>query len=118
MAKDFVGTLTFAISSWDELGHEVTEYGFEKGENPVVGLRDDKGKKYKMTESYSVDNLRQFAQSFLDGELEPHVKSEPVPDPNEGPVTVRKYLNIAQPAVKLYLTGFVLLNPVLTHPHF
>ena len=29
-----------------------------------------------------------YKRQFLDGELEPHVKSEPVPDPNEGPVTV------------------------------
>ena len=52
VAKEFVGKLSFAISSWEEFGHEVNEYGFEKGANPVVGIRDAKGMKYKMAAEY------------------------------------------------------------------
>ena len=52
VAKEFVGKLTFAISSWSEFGHEINEFGFEKGDNPVVGIRDSKGMKYKMTAEY------------------------------------------------------------------
>ena len=37
---------------------------------------------------YSVDNLRDFVRKFLDGEIEPHIKSEPIPEDNTGPVTV------------------------------
>jgi protein disulfide isomerase family A protein 3 len=88
VAKDFVGTATFAISSWEEFGHEVNEYGLEKGDKPVVGARDAKSMKYVMTAEYSVDNLRQFAQDLTDGKLKPHIKSEPVPEDNSGPVTV------------------------------
>ena len=52
VAKEFVGQITFAISSWNEFGHEINEFGFEKGDNPVVGIRDSKGMKYKMTAEY------------------------------------------------------------------
>ena len=41
---------------------------------------------------YSVDNLRNFAQQFVDGELEPYIKSEPIPEDNDGPVKVRRAL--------------------------
>ena len=37
---------------------------------------------------HSVDNLRGFVRQFLDGEIEPHIKSEPIPEDNTGPVTV------------------------------
>ena len=52
VAKEFVGKATFAISSWEEFGHEVNEYGLEKGDKPVVGARDAKNMKYVMTEEY------------------------------------------------------------------
>ena len=35
-----------------------------------------------------MDNLRQFVAQFLAGELEPYIKSEPLPEDNSGPVTV------------------------------
>lgn len=88
VAKEFVGKLTFAISSWSEFGHEINEFGFEKGDNPVVGIRDSKGMKYKMTAEYSPAAMSQFAQDFLDGTVKPHIKSEPVPEDNDGPVKV------------------------------
>ena len=36
----------------------------------------------------SVDSLRAFVQQYLDGALEPFVKSEPVPESNDAPVKV------------------------------
>jgi len=36
-----------------------------------------------------VDSLRTFVQQYLDGELELYIKSEPVPEDNDGPVKVR-----------------------------
>jgi len=35
-----------------------------------------------------VDSLRTFVQQYLDGELELYIKSEPVPEDNDGPVKV------------------------------
>ena len=37
---------------------------------------------------FSVDGLKEFATQFLNDELTPYVKSEPVPENNDGPVKV------------------------------
>lgn len=36
----------------------------------------------------SIDNLSAFAKDLVDGKLEPFIKSEPVPEKNDGPVKV------------------------------
>lgn len=36
----------------------------------------------------SIENLLAFTKDLLDGKLEPFVKSEPVPESNDGPVKV------------------------------
>jgi len=38
---------------------------------------------------FSVDGLKEFSTQFLNGELTPYMKSEPVPESNDGPVKVR-----------------------------
>jgi len=35
-----------------------------------------------------VENLSKFVGEYLAGHLKPHIKSEPVPASNDGPVTV------------------------------
>ena len=42
-----------------------------------------------MSKDFSVDTLKEFVQDYLGGKLEPHIKSEPVPTDNTGPVKVR-----------------------------
>jgi len=37
---------------------------------------------------FSVDGLKEFVTQFLNGELTPYLKSEPVPENNDGPVKV------------------------------
>ncbi len=37
----------------------------------------------------SMDTLEKFARDFLGGKLEPYMKSEAVPEDNDGPVKVR-----------------------------
>ena len=41
-----------------------------------------------MVSFFSVDGLKEFATQFLNGELTPYVKSEPIPASNDGPVKV------------------------------
>ena len=47
----------------------------------------------KITSLFSVDTLRAFVQKYLDGEVEPYIKSEPVPEDNDGPVKVGHMTN-------------------------
>ncbi|CAG4977504.1 unnamed protein product [Parnassius apollo] len=80
----------FAISDKDDFTHELNEYGmdFVKGDKPVVAGRDVDGNKYVMSAEFSIENLLAFTKDLLDGKLEPFIKSEPVPENNDGPVKV------------------------------
>lgn len=89
VAKEFAGKLNFAIAAKDEFQHELNEYGYDfVGDQPVILARDAKNLKYSMKEAFSVENLRDFAQKLYDGELEPYIKSEAIPESNDAPVKV------------------------------
>lgn len=80
--------LTFAISNIGTFASELSEYGLDmaklsKEPSPAVVAKDKDGKKYALQEKFSIDSLTKFVQSFLDGKLEPFMKSEDEPD-NEG----------------------------------
>jgi len=78
------------VSSKDEFGHELSEYGLDsvKGDKPIVAGRDTKDQKFVMQDEFSVENLEKFANDLLEGNLEPYLKSEPIPDSNDEPVKV------------------------------
>ncbi|XP_055389604.1 protein disulfide-isomerase A3 [Condylostylus longicornis] len=81
--------IKFAISAKADFQHELNEYGYDfVGVKPVILARDEKNLKYSMKEEFSVENLRNFVNAFLEGELEPYIKSEPLPDSNTAPVKV------------------------------
>ena len=82
--------VNFAVSSIDTFASEVDEFGLtsENSKEPVVGARDEHNKKYILSEKFSVENLENFVKKFVDGELEPYIKSEPVPADNSGPVKI------------------------------
>lgn len=89
VAKDFAGKLNFAIAAKDEFQHELNEYGYDfVGDKPVVVARDAKNLKYALKEEFSVDNLQDFVEKLLEGELEPYIKSEPIPESNDAPVKI------------------------------
>lgn len=80
--------VTFAISNIGQFASELSEYGIDmarlsKDPSPAVVAKDRDGKKYSLQEKFSVDSLSKFVASFLDGKLEPFMKSEEEPD-NEG----------------------------------
>jgi len=80
--------LNFAVSNANEMGGEMEEYGLSFTGEPVVGARDKKGSKFVMTEKFSMDTFEQFLNDFKDGKLEPHMKSEAVPDNSANAVKV------------------------------
>lgn len=89
VAKEFIDKATFAISAKDDFQHELNEYGYDfVGDKPVILARDEKNLKYALKEEFSVENLRDFVEKLLDGELEPYVKSESIPENNNAPVKV------------------------------
>ena len=91
VAKQFTD-ISFAVSSNEQFSHELEALGLSD-KKPAAGIYDKKGK-YAMSEEFSVSNLQKFVQDYVDGHLEPHIKSEPVPTPNDQPVKVDNKSNV------------------------
>jgi protein disulfide isomerase family A protein 3 len=83
--------LNFAISHIAEFGGELTEFGLDNAEGekkPVAAIRDEQNRKFVLKETFSVDSLEKFINDFVEGKLEPYMKSEEVPEDNTNPVKV------------------------------
>lgn len=90
VAKNYVDSFQFAVSSKDDFQHELNEYGHDyvPTQKPLVFARSKDNKKYAMTEEFSVENFESFLTKLKNGELEAYVKSEPIPESNDKPVKV------------------------------
>ncbi|XP_063305034.1 protein disulfide-isomerase A3 [Pelobates fuscus] len=95
VAKKFVDagkTLKYAIADRKAFGHDVTELGLDAnaGDLPLVGIKNARGEKYVMQEEFSRDGkaLERFLQDYFDGNLKRYLKSESIPENNDGPVKV------------------------------
>uniref|UniRef100_A0A1B6EMG6 Protein disulfide-isomerase n=1 Tax=Cuerna arida TaxID=1464854 RepID=A0A1B6EMG6_9HEMI len=90
VAREFSKDFNFAVSAKDEFQHELNEYGFDyvPSDKPLVLARDSSNKKFVMKDEFSVENFEKFLNDFKNGNLEPYLKSEPVPEDNSGPVKV------------------------------
>uniref|UniRef100_A0A8D3DY99 Protein disulfide-isomerase n=1 Tax=Scophthalmus maximus TaxID=52904 RepID=A0A8D3DY99_SCOMX len=84
--------LNFAVANKNMFSHDVSEFGLDgsSGELPLVAIRTTKGDKYVMAEEFSRDGktLERFLQDYFDGTLKRYLKSEPIPEDNDGPVKV------------------------------
>uniref|UniRef100_A0A7N9D0D8 Protein disulfide-isomerase A3 n=1 Tax=Macaca fascicularis TaxID=9541 RepID=A0A7N9D0D8_MACFA len=101
VAKKFLDAghkLNFAVASRKTFSHELSDFGLEStaGEIPVVAIRTAKGEKFVMQEEFSRDGkaLERFLQDYFDGNLKRYLKSEPIPESNDGPVKLSKDPNI------------------------
>uniref|UniRef100_A0A170Z0I6 Protein disulfide-isomerase n=1 Tax=Triatoma infestans TaxID=30076 RepID=A0A170Z0I6_TRIIF len=90
VAKDYANDFTFAVSSKDDFQHELNEFGYDyvPSEKPIVFARSKDNKKFVMAEEFSVENFENFIKKLKAGEIEPYLKSEPVPESNDKPVKV------------------------------
>lgn len=89
VAQNYKGKVNFAVCNKDKFSAEVEDFGLTtKGDKPVVSAKNEANQKFNMKEEFSVENFENFVKSFLDGTLEPHLKSEEVPENNDGPVKV------------------------------
>jgi protein disulfide isomerase family A protein 3 len=93
VAKEYTDqNLHFAMGDTDDFGHLLSDgLGIQDTSSKdfiTAAVVDADEKKYKMDSAFSVDTFRTFVQQYVDGALEPYIKSEPVPEPNDGPVKV------------------------------
>jgi protein disulfide isomerase family A protein 3 len=75
----------FGVSNAEEFRHELTEFGVDnvKKDGKYVLARGPADQKYKMSEDFSYEALEAFARKVANGELEPYLKSQAVPEQTE-----------------------------------
>jgi len=79
----------FAVGDEESYTEKLKELGLaESGEDINVGFFDESGRKYAMSDEFSEENLADFVDSCLKGEIKPILKSAPEPKKNDGPVKV------------------------------
>jgi len=92
VAKSFGDkVMNYAIAKSSEFGRLMNDMGVKLDEDKdavVPVITNDVGDRFVMREKFSVDSFKKFLQDYFDGNLKPFVKSEPVPEPNDGPVKV------------------------------
>ncbi|XP_062572730.1 protein disulfide-isomerase A4-like, partial [Saccostrea cucullata] len=79
----------FAIADEDEHSHLIAEFGLDdSGEEINIACYGPDGKKYPMEpmEEWEDDDVEEFITKMKKGKLTPHLKSQPVPKRNDGPV--------------------------------
>lgn len=89
VSQDYKEDFTFAVANHNDFAHETEEFGmtYVSGDKPVVCAKDINGLKYVMKGDFSVETFAEFLKKLKAGELEPFVKSEPIPE-SQGNVIV------------------------------
>ncbi|KAI5106166.1 hypothetical protein C0J45_3863 [Silurus meridionalis] len=86
--------LSFAVADREEFHEELEEeFGLQLsdgGETPIITIKTRAGHKYIMQEEFTRDgkSLVNFLEDYFANQLKRYIKSEPVPETNEGPVKV------------------------------
>ncbi|XP_018008830.1 protein disulfide-isomerase A3 [Hyalella azteca] len=82
VAQNYKSDFTFAVANNNDFAHEIEEFGlsYVSGEKPVVCGRDAQGQKFVMKDEFSLESFESFLKQLKAGELEPFVKSEPIPE--------------------------------------
>jgi len=97
VAQNYAADFSFAVANNNDFNHELEEFGitYVEGDKPAVCAKDADGMKFVMEQEFSMDNLEAFLKALKAGELEAHVKSEPVPE-TQGNVKVGVGKNFAE----------------------
>lgn len=91
VAKKHKGKLNFATIDAKAFGQHAGNLNLEVGKWPAFAIQDTQGnKKYPFDQATAIDAaaVGKFVDDFVAGSIQPSIKSEPIPSPNDGPVTV------------------------------
>lgn len=86
VATQYKGKINFAISPKNDFHNELKN--FVIAEKPFVVAVKSETTRFVMEDEFSVEALDKFAGDFLQGNLKPHVNSQPIPDSNDGGVAI------------------------------
>lgn len=94
VAEKHKGKVNFATIDAKAFGQHGGNLNLEVGKWPAFAIQDtEKNQKFPLAEqgdlkALSAKNIGKFVDDFVAGKIEPSVKSEPIPEKQEGPVTV------------------------------
>lgn len=92
VAKKFKNkVMNFAIASISEFSSDMSQYGIEdtSGDQPIAAIKNEAGEKFVMKEDkFNMDSFTNFLTEYFDGKIKPYLKSEKIPEANDGPVKV------------------------------
>jgi len=81
--------ISFAYSDGVEYKEQLTSMGGDDSKLPsTAGLLIEERKNFPYTGAFEATALLAWCQGILDGSVQPHFKSDPIPEVNDGPVYV------------------------------
>jgi protein disulfide-isomerase A1 len=91
LAQKHKGAINFATIDAKSFGQHAGNLNLEAGKFPAFAIqKTEKNQKfpYDQEKAITEKDIGQFVDDFLAGKVEPSIKSDPIPDSQEGPVTV------------------------------
>ncbi|KAF2219990.1 protein disulfide-isomerase [Elsinoe ampelina] len=91
VAEKFKGKVSFATIDAKAFGQHGGNLNLEVGKWPAFAIQEiNKNQKfpYSQDEKITAKSIEKFVNDFVTGKIEPSIKSEPIPESNDGPVTV------------------------------
>lgn len=94
LAEKFKGKINFATIDAEAFGQHAGNLNLEVGKWPAFAIQDTaKNQKFPYAEAGDVKKLTEkllskFVEDYSEGKVEPSIKSEPIPEKQDGPVTI------------------------------
>jgi protein disulfide-isomerase A1 len=91
VAQKHKGKVSFATIDAKQYGAHAGNLNLKTDVFPAFAVQDTvKNSKfpYDQEKAITLDSVHEFVQQFLDGAIEPSIKSEPIPETQEGPVQI------------------------------
>jgi len=91
LAQKHKGAISFATIDAKSFGAHAGNLNLEVDKWPAFAIQETvKNQKFPFDQDKKIthDDISEFVQNFVDGKVDPSIKSEPIPEKQEGPVQV------------------------------
>jgi protein disulfide-isomerase A1 len=91
LAQKHKGAISFATIDAKSFGAHAGNLNLEVDKWPAFAIQETvKNQKFPFDQDMKIthDDISEFVQNFVDGKVDPSIKSEPIPEKQEGPVQV------------------------------
>lgn len=91
LAQKHKGAISFATIDAKSFGAHAGNLNLEVDKWPAFAIQETvKNQKFPFDQNKKIthDEISDFVQNFVDGKVDPSIKSEPIPEKQEGPVQV------------------------------